>query len=62
MLLLRQILIAGLLSILLPAPTANAADRNCTAAEKELADQALWLNKRDQNAAIKRHLPYGLGT
>jgi endonuclease G len=44
---------------LLPASAAGA-DRNCTAAERETANRQLWLNTRDKNASLAKHLPWGV--
>jgi DNA/RNA endonuclease G (NUC1) len=45
----------------LAAPHAVAAEsRNCTAAEKARGDKQFWLNKRDQQLSIERHLPWGV--
>lgn len=44
----------------LAAWSAPAAAENCTAAERAAADAQLWLNARDRQASIRRHLPWGV--
>lgn len=58
--LVRLFILANLLVFLAHPVLGLAADRNCTAEESEQADQQLRLNKHDRDAAIKRHLPFGL--
>src|SRR5687768_14579056 len=52
------ILFICILVIAPPPWQAWAAD--CTKAQKATADRQLWLNTRDKNASISRHLPWGL--
>ena len=40
--------------------SAPAAAANCTAAERAAADAQLWLNARDRQDSIRRHLPWGV--
>ncbi len=45
--------------VIAPLPRqARAAD--CTAAQRTAADRQLWLNTKDKNRSISRHLPWGL--
>lgn len=50
-------LLAGILLLSILVPAAQA--RNCTPEEKAAADRQLWLNNRDKQAALARHLPWG---
>ena len=53
----------GAAMILLPAlallAATPAAAANCTPAERARADRELWLNQRDQDYYLERHLPWG---
>lgn len=44
----------------LACATTSSYARDCTASERETADKVLWLNKRDKDAAVSKHLPWGL--
>ena len=55
---------AGVLLALAAGVFSAAAQAGCscgfTPAQRATADKELWLNKRDQNASIAQHLPWGL--
>lgn len=42
--------------------TSPAFAANCTAADRATADAQLWLNRRDRDASVAAHLPWGAPT
>jgi endonuclease G, mitochondrial len=55
---LAHLLAALLLAVTATSP-ANASHRNCTATEKQRADQQLWLSPEDKQLSLDTHLRWG---
>jgi DNA/RNA endonuclease G (NUC1) len=53
-------LVAVIIALIWPLSEEAHSARNCTSAERASADRVLWLNRRDKEEAIKRHLPFGV--
>jgi endonuclease G len=59
-------LLVGILAVNLTVDSAafgkkaKSKNRDCTAAEKTVADKQLWLNTTDKNLSIAAHLPWGV--